>query len=86
MPATSAMFVATALCRRARCDQAPTEPGGYSKIHAFNPVAKYFSDKPRQDCCSGLGKRASVAIRYHESKIRNRVRFNASKLQPLPIL
>ena len=30
----------------------------------------------RQACCSGLGKRASAAIRDYESEIRNRVRFN----------
>src|SRR5262249_52219368 len=45
---------------------------------AFQFLTKYFTDKSRQDCCSGLGKRASAAIRHCESAIRSRVRLNAS--------
>ena len=45
-----------------------------------------IGDNSRQDCCFGLGKRASAAIWDDESGIRNRVRFNASMLQLLHIL
>jgi hypothetical protein len=42
-----------------------------------------IGDNSRQDSCSGLGKRASAAIRDYESEIRSRVRFTTSMLQPL---
>ena len=45
-----------------------------------------IGDNSRQDCCSGLGKRASAAIRDDESGIRSRVRFITSILQPLHTL
>ena len=56
------------------------------RIFRFRSSHQLIRDNSRQDCCSGVGKRASAAIRDDESEIRNRARFNASRLQPLHIL
>ena len=53
------------------------------RIFRFQSSHQLIGDNSRQDSCSGLGKRASAAIRDHESGIRSRVRFITSILQPL---
>jgi hypothetical protein len=45
------------------------------RISRFQSSHQLIGDNSRQDSCSGLGKRASAAIRDYESEIRNRVRF-----------
>jgi len=74
--------------------RASTERGGYNKplnacavrIFRFQSSHQLIRDNSRQVCCSGLGKRASAAIRDDESGIRSRVRFITSMLQPLHTL
>jgi hypothetical protein len=74
--------------------RASTERGGYKKNLPTRALCEFsdqsshqlIGDNSRQDCCSGLGKRASAAIRDYESGIRSRVRFITSILQPLHTL
>ena len=81
------------LCRRAgmwsRFDRArrlqQKSPNACAvRIFKFQSRHQLIGHNSRQGCCSGLGKRASAAIRDYESEIRNRVRFTTSMLQPLP--
>lgn len=74
--------------------RASTQRGGYNKNlptrarceFSEQSSHQFIGDNSRQDCCSGLGKRASAAIRDDESGIKSRVRFITSMLQPLHTL
>ena len=88
------LVVAMTLCRRAgmwpRLDRArrlqQKSPNACAvRIFRFQSRHQSIGHNSRQGYCSGLGKRASAAIRDYESGIRNRVRFTTSMLQPLHI-
>lgn len=61
---------------------ASTERGDYNKNPATPVVRNHRGESrsrtisSRQNCCSGLEKRASAAIRDCDSEIRSRARFN----------
>jgi hypothetical protein len=57
---------------------------GGVRIFKLQPRHQSIGHNSRQGYCSGLGKRASAAIRDYESGIRNRARFTTSMLQPHP--